>query len=136
MSLQKVTLKVLIYRLSYKLRSYNEASKEMLIHSADPRLLKVTEGYCIEVIKELRSKIEPSKGNTQGCIKVISKLRSMIKTLKEMLIHSADPRLLKVTKGYCIEVMKELRSKIEASKGNTQGAYIQVIRNPRLKLRH
>ena len=46
----------------------------------------------------------------------------MIKALKEMLIHSADPRLLKVIKGYCLEVMNELRSKIEAAKGNTQGA--------------
>ena len=122
-----------------KLRSIIEALKEILIHSADPRLLKVTKGYCIEVLKELRSKIEAtkgnsqstyilsilelkseikgycieimkelrskieaSKGNTQGsCIKVISKLRSEIEALKEMLIHSADPRLLKVTKGYC-----------------------------------
>ena len=92
----------------------------MLIHSADPRLLKVTKGYCIEVMKELRSKIEASKGNTQGSyIQFIRRLRSEIEALKEMLVHSADPRLLKVSKGYCIEVMKELRSKIEASKGNT-----------------
>ena len=70
----------------------------MLIHSADPRLLKVTKGYCIEVMKELRSKIKALKGNTQGSyIQVISILRSMIEALKEMLIHSADPRLLKVT---------------------------------------
>ena len=39
-------------------------------------------------------------------IKVIRRLRSIIEALKDMLIHSADPNLLKVTKGYFIKVIK------------------------------
>ena len=100
-------LKVLNIKVMRRLRSEIEALKEMLIHSADPRLLKVTKGYCIEVMKELMSKIEALKGNTQRTyILAILELKSEIEALKEMLIHSADPRLIKVIKGFFIKVIK------------------------------
>ena len=64
-------------------------------------------------MKELRSKIGPSKGNTQRTyILAILELKSEIEALKEMLIHSADPRLLKVTEVYCIEVIKGQRFRL------------------------
>ena len=42
-------------------------------------------------MKELRSKIEASKGKTQGD-KYTGHEKAKVNTLKEMLIHSADPR--------------------------------------------